>query len=122
MANKSPLPAPAQPAAPARLGARPNVALVIVLALRGTTAHTTPDKKGRPRREWGSSAQTDAMERLQAVKAGLQRAHCPAVMVLAHPSVEAACTQRNGLSLAELLRPYGVIRQLNGTVGGEERE
>ena len=62
------------------------------------------------------------MERLLAVKADLQRSHCPAVMTLAHPSVEAACTQRNGLSLAELLRPFGVIRQLNGSVGGEDGE
>lgn len=57
------------------------------------------------------------MERLQIVKAELQRSHCPAVMVLAHPQVEAACNL-NGLTLAELLRPFGVIRQLNGTVGG----
>lgn len=58
------------------------------------------------------------MERLQEVKATLQRAHCPAVMVLADQSLEASCLLRNGLSLAELLRPFGVIRQLNGTVGG----
>ncbi|KAL4852692.1 Trafficking protein particle complex subunit 8 [Chlorella vulgaris] len=56
------------------------------------------------------------MERLQIVKAELQRSHCPAIMVLAHPQVEAACNL-NGLTLAELLRPFGVIRQLNGTVG-----
>ena len=59
------------------------------------------------------------MERLKQVRAGLQRSHCPVVMVLAAPAVDAACTQRNGLTLAELLRPFGVIRQLNGTVGGE---
>lgn len=57
-------------------------------------------------------------ERLQSVKAALQRATCPCVMVIASPAVEAACTQRNGLALAELLRPFGVIRQLNGSVGG----
>lgn len=59
-------------------------------------------------------------ERLQSLKAALQRATCPCVMVIASPAVEAACTQRNGLSLAELLRPFGVIRQLNGSVGGED--
>ena len=46
------------------------------------------------------------MERLKQVRAGLQRSHCPVVMVLAAPAVDAACTQRNGLTL-------------NGTVGGE---
>ncbi|KAL4458148.1 hypothetical protein ABPG75_013013 [Micractinium tetrahymenae] len=56
-------------------------------------------------------------ERLQSVKAALQRATCPCVMVIASPAVEASCTQRNGLALAELLRPFGVIRQLNGSVG-----
>lgn len=59
------------------------------------------------------------VERLQSFKAALQRATCPCVMVIASPAVEAACTQRNGLTLAELLRPFGVIRQLNGSVGGE---
>ena len=42
----------------------------------------------------------------------------PAVMVLADPRVDAACAERNGLSFAELLRPFGVLRQLNGSVGG----
>ena len=59
------------------------------------------------------------MERLELFKAELQRAHCPAVMTVAAPEVEAACA-RNGLSLAEILRPFGIIRQLNGTVGGEQ--
>lgn len=58
-----------------------------------------------------------AQERLQHV-AEIQRSHCPAVMVLAAESVQQAC-HANGLTLAELLRPFGVIRQLNGTVGGE---
>ena len=57
------------------------------------------------------------MEALGRLKGDLQRAHSPVVMVLAHPAVEAACA-KDGLSLAELLRPFGVIRQLNGTVGG----
>ncbi len=57
------------------------------------------------------------MEALQHLKAELAKASSPAVMVLASPAVDAACG-KNGLSLAELLRPFGIIRQLNGTVGG----
>ncbi|PRW18320.1 trafficking particle complex subunit 8 [Chlorella sorokiniana] len=56
------------------------------------------------------------MEALQHLKAELAKASSPAVMVLAAPAVDAACA-KNGLSLAELLRPFGIIRQLNGTVG-----
>lgn len=60
------------------------------------------------------------MEALQAVKAELQRAHAPVVMTIAAPAAEAACA-KNGLSFAELLRPFGsvALRELNGTVGGE---
>jgi hypothetical protein len=58
------------------------------------------------------------MEQLQQFKAELYTMHCPVIMVLADPRVEAACIERNGLSLAELLRPFGTIKQLNGTVGG----
>ena len=57
------------------------------------------------------------MEALQHLKAELAKATSPAVMVLASPAVDAACA-KNGLSLAELLRPCGILRQLNGTVGG----
>ena len=57
------------------------------------------------------------MEALQHLKAELAKASSPAVMVLAAPAVDVACA-KNGLSLAELLRPFGIIRQLNGTVGG----
>jgi hypothetical protein len=57
---------------------------------------------------------------MEQLRQELQRAYCPAVAVLAHPDVEAAC-QRNCLSFTELLRPFGVIGQLNGSVGGKER-
>lgn len=57
---------------------------------------------------------------LQEVQRELQRAMAPVVMVLAAPEAEAAAA-KNGLSLAELLRPFGsaALRQLNGSVGGE---
>ncbi|KAL6771414.1 TRS85 [Auxenochlorella protothecoides x Auxenochlorella symbiontica] len=41
----------------------------------------------------------------------------PAVMVVASPETDAACLASTGLTVVELLRPFGVIPHLNGTVG-----
>ncbi len=43
----------------------------------------------------------------------------PAVMVVASPETDVACLASTGLTVVELLRPFGVIPHLNGTVGGE---
>lgn len=38
----------------------------------------------------------------------------PTVMVVASPAAEAAVADRNGLTIADVLRPSGFLRNLNG--------
>eukprot|EP00887_Chlorella_sp_A99_P001561 scaffold8.g1561.t1 len=47
----------------------------------------------------------------------LQQLWTPAVAVCTSPAANELCLQQNGLTFAELLRPFGILRQLNGTVG-----
>lgn len=42
----------------------------------------------------------------------------PVIMVQASPEVDAMCQECNGTTFVELLRPFGVIPELNGTAGG----
>ena len=42
----------------------------------------------------------------------------PSVMVCCSPAANKLSSEENGLSFAEVLRPFGIMRQLNGTVGG----
>lgn len=42
--------------------------------------------------------------------------YTPVVMVVASPAVEAAVQQRNGLTIADLLRPSGYFHHLSGTL------
>jgi hypothetical protein len=43
--------------------------------------------------------------------------YTPVVMVVASPAVEAAVQQRNGLTIADLLRPSGYFHHLSGEWG-----
>lgn len=38
----------------------------------------------------------------------------PAVMVVSSPEAEDMCQEKNGLSVVDLLRPYGFLHQLSG--------
>ena len=38
----------------------------------------------------------------------------PAVMVISSPEIEALCQESNGLSMVDLLRPFGFLQQLSG--------
>lgn len=40
-------------------------------------------------------------------------------MVLESPEVTKECVETCGLTAAELLRPFGVLPELNGSVGGQ---
>lgn len=53
------------------------------------------------------------------VRAWLADIWSPVVMVVASPETDAACLATTGLTVVELLRPFGLIPHLNGTVGGE---
>lgn len=52
------------------------------------------------------------------VQAWLADIWSPAVMVLESPEVTKECVESCGLTAAELLRPFGVLPELNGSVGG----
>lgn len=51
---------------------------------------------------------------MEDVKVWLQEHYLPVVLVAATPAAEAIASARNGLSIAELLRPYSHLSQLNG--------
>ena len=38
----------------------------------------------------------------------------PAVMVISSPEAESMCQEKNGLTVVDLLRPYGFLHQLSG--------
>lgn len=56
--------------------------------------------------------------RMSSTQHVLARMWAPAVAVHASPEAQELCTAANGLTLAELLRPFGELAQLNGTQGG----
>lgn len=58
------------------------------------------------------------MQGLEGTKALLRRIWSPVVMVVASPEAEDLCRNASGLSVDELLRPFGVLHQLNGGLGG----
>lgn len=60
------------------------------------------------------------MDRVTKVKAWLAELWAPAVSVIVSPEADALCQAANGLSVVSLLRPFGVLAQLNGSVGGGE--
>jgi hypothetical protein len=47
-------------------------------------------------------------------KAWLQDRFQPVILVSATPAVEATCQSKNGLSIVDILRPFGAMQQLNG--------
>lgn len=42
-------------------------------------------------------------------------------MVVASPEADERCIESTGLTVVELLRPFGLLPQLNGNVGGKAR-
>ena len=53
------------------------------------------------------------------LRAWLGELWSPSVAIIASPEADALCQAANGLSVVSLLRPFGVLPQLNGTIGGE---
>jgi hypothetical protein len=58
------------------------------------------------------------MQGLEGTKALLRRIWSPVVMVVASPEAEDLCHGATGLAVAELLRPFGVLHELNDGLGG----
>lgn len=61
------------------------------------------------------------MEELKLLKAWIKSTWAPAVAVLASPEADEACWRCAGLTVAELLHPFGNLRQLNEGRGGMSR-
>lgn len=61
------------------------------------------------------------MQELDSFKAQLRTIWSPTIAVIASGEAENLCLERNGLTVAELLRPFGVLRRMNGGMGGECR-
>ena len=59
------------------------------------------------------------MQELDSFKAQLKTLWSPAVAVIASEEAEKLCWESNGLTITELLRPFGVLRKMNGGMGGE---
>jgi hypothetical protein len=59
------------------------------------------------------------MQELDHFKAQLKTMWSPAVAVIASNEANNLCLETNGLTVAELLRPFGALRRMNGGMGGE---
>jgi hypothetical protein len=59
------------------------------------------------------------MQELDSFKSQLKTLWSPTVAVIASDEAENLCLERNGLTVAELLRPFGTLRRMNGGMGGE---
>ncbi|GAX80359.1 hypothetical protein CEUSTIGMA_g7798.t1 [Chlamydomonas eustigma] len=55
------------------------------------------------------------MTELNALRSSLLDLHSPVVMIASSPAAETICTGRNGLTLADILRPYSHLNQLKAT-------
>jgi hypothetical protein len=51
---------------------------------------------------------------MEEVKAWLESLYAPAIAVAASSAAETLLQTRNGLSVVDLLRPFGFVPQLNG--------
>ena len=58
------------------------------------------------------------MQELDSFKSQLRTLWSPAVAVIASPEAEKLCWESNGLTVAELLSPFGVLSKMNGGMGG----
>ncbi len=58
------------------------------------------------------------MDRLGRTRVWLADQLTPAVAVIASQEADSLCHAANGLTVVNLLRPFGVLNQLNGTIGG----
>lgn len=61
------------------------------------------------------------MQELGSFKAELKNLWSPTIAVIASDEAENLCLERNGLAVAELLRPFGALRRMNSGMGGERR-
>jgi len=59
------------------------------------------------------------MQELDRFKAQLKTVWSPTIAVIASDEAENLCLESNGLTVAELLRPFGALRRMNGGMGGE---
>jgi hypothetical protein len=59
------------------------------------------------------------MQELERFKIQLKTLWSPTVAVIASDEAENLCLERNGLTVAELLRPFGALRRMNGGMGGK---
>lgn len=59
------------------------------------------------------------MQELDSFKAQLKTLWSPSVAVIASEEAEKLCWGSNGLTVTELLRPFGVLRKMNKGMGGE---
>ena len=57
---------------------------------------------------------------LDRFKVQLKTFWTPAIAVLASDEAENICWDSNALTVGELLRPFGVLRRMNGGLGGKE--
>ena len=58
------------------------------------------------------------MDRLGRTRVWLADQFTPSVAVITSQEADSLCLAANGLSVVNLLRPFGVLNQLNGTIGG----
>lgn len=57
------------------------------------------------------------MQELGSFKAELKNLWSPTIAVIASDEAENLCLERNGLAVAELLRPFGALRRMNSGMG-----
>lgn len=60
--------------------------------------------------EDASSSQKGAMD----IREWALSRFTPVVMVMATPQAEAVCQEKNGLSVTDMLRPYGAVHNISG--------
>jgi hypothetical protein len=48
------------------------------------------------------------------VRAWALNRYTPVVMVVCSPEADTMCQEKNGLSVVDMLRPYGVLHNING--------
>jgi hypothetical protein len=58
------------------------------------------------------------MTELQLFKELITHTWTPAVAVVSSRDAEELCWQSNGITVAELLAPFGALHQMNGGLGG----
>ena len=62
------------------------------------------------------------MAGLESFKEELKSQWSPLVAVIASDEAEKMCWNSNGLSVTELLRPFGAMQKMNGGMGGKTND